>query len=119
MSAATAALRHPLVARIIAAERRLEAGCTANTTTYRMNDATHVRLLGEDKTLCGIRLRPDYHVRWQWYGRGTYGEALPHSMRQSLEGRGYPACAHCAKHPVVTITKAAEDAKIAALRKLR
>jgi hypothetical protein len=111
------ALRNPLVQRIIAAERKLEAGCTANERTLRMNDPTHIRLVGEAKTLCGVPLSPGFHTRWQWYGRGLYGEFLPHAMRESLEKPGsYPACGHCAKHPIVTITKEAEDARIAAFR---
>lgn len=113
------ALRNPLVQRIIAAERWMEAGCTANERTLRMNNVTHIRLLGESRTLCGVRLTPGYHTRWQWYGRGRYGENLPHSMRDSLEKPGsYPACARCARHPIVTITREAEDAQIAALRTL-
>ena len=97
----------------------MEAGCTANERTLRMNKPTHIRLVGESKTLCGVRLSPGFHTRWQWYGRGLYGEALPHSMRDSLEGRlSYPACERCAEHPIVTITREAEDARIAALRKL-
>jgi hypothetical protein len=113
------ALRNPLVKRVIAAERQLEAGCTANERTLRMNLPTHVRLVGESRTLCGVRLTPGFHTRWQWYGRGLYGERLPHSMRESMENAwSFPACGHCAKHPVVTITKEAEDARIEALRRL-
>ena len=110
---AVAILSDPLVSRILEADRVMEDGMTANPNTYRMNDKVHVRLLGEDRTLCGVRLRPDYDVRWQFCSRGRFGESLPHSFRKGI-GRPegwYPACKRCLRHPIIIVTRRVEDAQ--------
>ena len=88
--------------RVIAAQGRIESGQLANMRTYRLPAAAkiHVRLLGEDRTLCGRSLRHAGEWAWQFIHRGQVGESLPSGS--------YPgdrdACARCAENPIVTAT---------------
>jgi hypothetical protein len=100
---------------LVAAEGKLESGSTANPKTLRINEAVHVRIVGEGKTICGIKLTPDYSTRWQWHGRGQFGERLPHSMRHAVEHSWDTPCQHCANHPIVTLTLEAEEKEHARL----
>ena len=95
-------LLSPLGERVLKAKGVIESGQIANMRTYRLaRDAkTHVRLLGEDRTLCGRSLRHNGEWAWQFIHRGTVGQSLPSGS--------YPgerdACAKCARNPAIAAT---------------
>lgn len=108
-------LNTPLGARVLRSQGRIESGQLANMRTYLRNETVHVRILGEDRTLCGRSLRHAGQWAWQFIHRGHVGTSLPSG---SYPGERH-ACQICTKNPVVQATAAVVNARRRAIADTR
>lgn len=100
----------PLFDRLMAAGGTLESGQIANMNTLRLpaQPCLHVRILGEDRTLCGRRWMPQ---GWQFGSRGTFGQHAPHGTHEGARD----ACRRCQRSPALRLTNEVEAARVAIL----
>jgi hypothetical protein len=100
-------IESPLGQRVIAAQGALESGMLANMRTYRLprEPRIHVRLVGEERTLCGRSLFHNAQYAWQFINRGRFAQALPSGANDDR------TCRVCASNEAVAATAAVEYAR--------
>ncbi len=98
---ATLDLTSDLGQRLLRAGGTIESGQIANMRLYLQRvDTVHVRIVGEDRTLCGRSLVHHDQWAWQFIHRGQAGMTLP----SGIEGRN--GCKVCQQNPIVVGTHA-------------
>lgn len=105
----------PLGRRIQLAHGVLESGQLANMRTYRLPREVkiHTRLVGENRTLCGRKLRNNDQWAWQFIHRGSVAQGnLPSGSI------GPDACKQCCDTPVMRAGRTIYEVKREALRQI-